>query len=181
MATSALWLWAGGEKATKMVVFLYFLTRQRTNLWKIFMDVDPITEVTNAFFLLRPGGRVPERPHTWPSGCGVWKWNTDCGEEQGWGQCSSVRAGCSNSAQTHTGTLGDYCCLIYHSQVAQRCSASKFHHTLTFTDSEDYCTSTVWELLFKLQAFSWKLCWSSEQQHMLMWYWFCTTVQRISA
>lgn len=119
------------------------------------MDVDPITEVTNALFLLRPGGRVPERPHTSPSGCGGWERNTDCGEEQGWGQCSSVRAGCSNSAQTHTGTLGDYCCLIYHSQVSRRWSASKFHHTLTFTDSEDYCISTVREHLYELHAFSW--------------------------
>lgn len=126
------------------------------------MDVDPITEVTNALFLLRPGGRVPERPHTSPSGCGGWERNTDCGEEQGWGQCSSVRAGCSNSAQTHTGTLGDYCCLIYHSQVSRRWSASKFHHTLTFTDSEDYCISTVREHLHELHAFSW----SSVQQHV---------------
>lgn len=34
------------------------------------MDVDPITEVTNAFFLLRPGGRVPERPTHGPVAVG---------------------------------------------------------------------------------------------------------------
>lgn len=139
------------------------------------MDVDPITEVTNALFLLRPGGRVPERPHTLPNGCGGWERNTDCGEEQGWGQCSSVRAGCSNSAQTHTGTLGDYCSLIYHSQVARRCSASKFHHTLTFTDSEDYCISTVREHLYELHAFSWIS--TVLKFHLLIFFWikFSTT------